>query len=363
MKYGDFLTALRQEEPKHIYLLSGGEDYYLDRAEKAVLARLFPDKSGADTMTKCDGEVTVSELMALLSTAPFFTDKNVVLIKNTNLFKEKKATTPTEAAPPQRGKRPRAKPADRSDELISFLENMPDYSYLILRAAGKADKRLKLYKLCDKLGLALEADPIKPKPREIREYLAEKLADIDKELTPEAWNYLTGILSLMKELPLAYLDGEFAKLALYTDKRRIEQKDLAMVFSGLPEVSLFALSDAITSRDTAKAIGLLRRQLHDGVYHTLLVGVIARQIRQLWQIKDLLSLGRNPKEIGSLLGLHPYVGELLGRAAQHFTVATLKAAMLELSDADYCLKTGRGGVELLEHVLILLGTGGREDCR
>ena len=52
--------------------------------------------------------------------------------------------------------------------------------------------------------------------------------------------------------------------------------------------------------------------------------------------------------------LNPFIAEKIGRASTKFPEPLLKQAMLALIDADYLLKTGRGGVELLEHVVISL---------
>lgn len=57
------------------------------------------------------------------------------------------------------------------------------------------------------------------------------------------------------------------------------------------------------------------------------------------------------------LELHPFIAEKLGRAAMQFPEAVLKRNMLELIDADYYLKTGQVGEEILEHVVIDLCCG------
>ena len=58
--------------------------------------------------------------------------------------------------------------------------------------------------------------------------------------------------------------------------------------------------------------------------------------------------------MGQPLEMNPYVAEKLGQAAQGFDENTLRAAFLELADADYLLKTGQAGPELLEHAVISL---------
>ena len=48
------------------------------------------------------------------------------------------------------------------------------------------------------------------------------------------------------------------------------------------------------------------------------------------------------------------IAEKLGRSAARFSDAQLRQSFLDIADADYAMKTGRGGNELLEHIVIEL---------
>ncbi|MFC2741400.1 MAG: DNA polymerase III subunit delta, partial [Selenomonas sp.] len=189
---------------------------------------------------------------------------------------------------------------------------------------------------------------------EIGDWLAGKLAEIHKEFDREAHAYFMGAVSMMHEVSLSYLDKEFEKLALYTAEKRIGRAELAAVFSGLPEVSSFAMLDAVSEKDVKKALTLLRRQTADGVYAPVLLALMVRHVRQLWQAKLLLAQGVRGKALGPSMKLNSFIAEKLGRASMKFSEPVLKRAMLSLIDADYLLKTGRGGVELLEDAVISL---------
>ena len=99
---------------------------------------------------------------------------------------------------------------------------------------------------------------------------------------------------------------------------------------------------------------LLRRQLADGVYFTVILALLTRHVRQLWQAKVLQAKGIRGKALAKPLELNPFIAERLGKFANNFTEATLKQVMLELIDADYWLKTGQAGDEVLEHAVITL---------
>ena len=157
---------------------------------------------------------------------------------------------------------------------------------------------------------------------------------------------------MMQQISLSYLDQEFDKIALFSSAPRITKKEIIEVFAGLPEVSVFALVDAISAKDAQKALALLVRQLSDGTYFTVLLALLARHVRQLWQARLLMAQGVRGRALAKPLELNPFIAEKLGQAARRFSDAQLKDAYLSLVDADYLMKTGQGGNELLEHIII-----------
>ncbi len=340
MKYVDFMGRLQGAELPHIFLLAGEERYYVDRACRAILRRLGVDKEdSAEAVQKLSGDTGLDVLMGNIETAPFFADKNVIWVQDTALFRAVKAE----------GSKEREK---QLEKLMALFADMPPYSYVIFTSREKADKRKKICKLAEKYGLVLEAEPVRA--WNIDEWLRGKLHEIKKELAPEAATYFHGAVSLMQPISLEFLDQEFDKLSMYTQERRIALADLKQVFASLPEISNFALLDAVSSRQAGKALSLLKRQLLEGTYFTVILALLTRHVRQLWQARELMAQGIRGKALAGPLELNPYIAEKLGQAAEKFPEKVLKAAMLELIDADYKLKTGQAGEEVLEHAIILL---------
>lgn len=346
MNFGEFMAALGRGKPKHVYLLSGEEGYYIRKAKERILDLLFPEGTGReDALQRIDGDLAMDELMGRIETAPFFADKNVLLLQDTTLFRERK-TGGEEAEG-------RAKRADKKMEgLLRLLSDMPEYSYVIFLSGQRADKRRKIYKAVEKFGAILEAEAVRP--WNINDWLQGKLQSMNRELDREAYVYFASAVSVMQQISLEYLDKEFDKLALFSKDRRITKESMAEVFSGIPEVSAFAFLDAVSARDARKALMLLGRQMKEGAYLPMLLGLIVRHVRQLWQAKELLAKGFRGKALAKPLELNPVIADRLGKAAEGFPVPVLKKAMLELSDADYFLKTGQAGGEVLEHVVICL---------
>ena len=186
----------------------------------------------------------------------------------------------------------------------------------------------------EKDGAVLDADP--ERPWTIEPWLRGRLAELGRSFDREATAYFMSVVSVMKTISLSFLDRELEKLTLYTDAPRFTRADLELAFSSVPEVSGFALYDAISARNVKKALSVLEREIRDGTYLPLILAGLVRHVRQLWQAKRLIAKG------------------VRGKAAQGFDENTLRKSFLELADADYLLKTGQAGPELLEHAVISL---------
>ena len=143
-------------------------------------------------------------------------------------------------------------------------------------------------------------------------------------------------------------------MKLFVEKNSVTRDDLEAIFSTLPEISNFALNDEISKKNSAKAIELLRRQIRDGVFLPMIVALISRHVRQLIQAKILIKRGIKGKGLAKPLEMNPYIAEKLGATSEKFQLATLKDALIDLCEADYLLKTGGAGAELLEEVVLKL---------
>jgi DNA polymerase-3 subunit delta len=336
------MVKLQQQQDCHLFLLAGEEHYYIDKALKKIMAGLFPQpQEAAESVQKITADIDTDDLIGMIETAPFFADKNVLLLRNTSLFK-----------PKADGEKKTAAKDKKMERLLAVLADMPSFSYVIFVTGDKADKRRKLYKTIEKYGLVLEAEAVRA--WNINDWLQGKLQTINRELDRDAYAYFQGAVSMMQQISLEFLDREFDKLALFAKERRITKAELVQVFAGLPEVSIFSLMDAISERNSRKALMLLKRQLADGTYFTVILALLTRHVRQLWQAKTLQAKGIRGKALAKPMELNPFIAEKIGRAAAQFPEAVLKAAMLELIDADYWLKTGQAGEEILEHTVIRL---------
>lgn len=328
MKFQDFMSAL-DSDLKNIYLLCGSESYFIDKACEKIIARLEIDRASELITLDCDTKPALGDIITAIDSSPLFSAKNVVLVKNATIFSADK----------------------KIERLENILKDMQPTNYVIF-TAKTADKRRKLYKIISKEGLILDAEPLRA--WEIDDWLNEKLDSIGKIMRRDARQYFNERLGILPEISLWYLENEFDKIALNVEGTEITTEDLKRNMLEPPEVSNFALTDAVDERKAKKAIYLLRTQAKTPAKLPLVMTLLVNHVRRLMRAKLFMTQGISGRKLGEPLEMNPYIAQKVGEIAKTYSEKILEEVFVELAQADFQLKTGRAGVEILERILLKL---------
>jgi len=335
MGYGEIFEALKKGQVKSIYLLYGEEAYFIRQIEQAVIKAVLAPEELDMNLLQLDKDPSINELIALIETVPFMGGKNVIHIRGTALLR------------PRKNNNEEAEVNDKSEErLLKVISNMPDYTHLILSTTDKVDKRRKIFKMIEKYGTTVELANIKGK--DVRGWLISKLAELNRKMDSDAMEYFLGVISIMPQISLGFLHNELEKAALFTEGKTIE------IMSSIPEISIFSMIDAVSQKQIGKALQLIGEQIKSGEHPLKLVALLARQVRLMWQAKELAKDGYGAREIAEKLGLVPFIGEKMLKQSKNFTPEVLKQASLALATADYDLKSGRANKSALEEIIIAM---------
>ncbi|MCR5175356.1 MAG: DNA polymerase III subunit delta [Anaerovibrio sp.] len=356
MNYGELRVRIKKGDIKQLYLLAGEEGYYIEKSEKAILAALFPNGYKDEDVQLADGSISCNDIIAMVETVPFFSPRNVIILRDADLFRASKkgSADGTEPEKKSSGK----KGASPEERLAKLFSNMPDFSTVIFELHGKVDKRKRLYKELAAVGQVVEADPVKS--YNIDEWLHGKLQEVHKNMDGEAHSYFVRAVGMMDPVPLGFLDKEMDKLALFmgAEQKNISRDILEKVFSDVPEIDGFAMNAAIGQHDIKKALFLFQKQQDKGVYIVVIIGQLVHYVRQMWQAKTFIKQGYSDKRLGQALGVfNSYVVKKIARECQGFSEEVLKDAFLRLSDIDLASKTGRCHPAEIEAVIISLCSG------
>ena len=327
MNFKDFMKTL-DGKIKNVYLLSGEETFYIDKAREKILSKLQVEKSDVTTIDY-NNKIPISEIVNAIDSAPFFNPKNIVIVKNAQFFNAE----------------------SKSERLEKTVEHMLPTNYVIFTAKN-ADKRKKLYKIVAKVGEILEAEPLKS--WEVDKWLEEKLTSIRKTMNFEAKRYFIERISILPEISLWYLENEFEKISLNVPGREITLKDLQRNLLEMPEVSNFAIIDAINAKKIKSAVGILRTQMRNLNNSVIVITVLSRHVRQLLLAKFYMKNSVTGNALAQKLEMHPFIAKKFEKVVPTYPSKLLEEIFIELADADFNFKTGRAGVETLEKIVLKL---------
>lgn len=342
MNHTDVLREIKSKQIKSVYLLYGEEVYFTRQVEKAIIDAVLSPEERDINLVVFNQDPALQELVTLIETIPFVGGKNVIVVRGTSLFKARKGSNDDEQ--PSSG--------SNDEHFIGLLGNMPEYSHLVMSTIEKVDKRRKLFKAVESNGAAVEMAPLKL--GDVKGWLNSKLASVNRKMTPDAVERLLGAFALMPQISLSLLDNEIDKLVLYSRNRVITLEDTEQVLASIPEVSVFALIDALSQKQIAKALELLNQQLTAGDHPLRILALLVRQIRMLWQAKDMAEQGIDARTLATSLGVPPFICEKIIRQSRNFSGNALKQALLALAAADYEFKAGKADNIVLEKIIIEL---------
>ena len=325
---------------KQIYLLYGEEAYLVRQYRDRLLGALL---GGGDEMNvnRFEGKgVSVPEIIDMAETLPFFSDRRVIMLENTELFKS------------------------GGEKLAGYLKEPAESSSFIF-VEREVDKRSGLYKTVKKLGYAAEfgRQDAKSFP-DIRGALAEK-STISTNFTYNGMEYYYCLTTLAEyDTLLLFLEGcgddmenirkELEKLLCYTlDRDVVTSEDVKEICVPQIQNHIFDMITAIAEGRGEKALSLYYDLLALREPPMRILSLISRQFNLLLQVKELAKKGYPQASIGEKVGLHGFIAGKYMKQAVGFKTAFLKQALKDCAEAEFAFKSGRMGDQLSVEMLIV----------
>lgn len=321
-----FLENLRKNpECPHVVIVWGEEEYYKKAIQKAFRRKAFA--SGEEpTEWNFQGDFELNALGEAINSMPFFGGGNWIVIEDPRILSEKGKWGNGKAG--TKGKKKKLTPVE---QLIALLEDVPEYSFLLC-LCPKLDKRQSFYKTLSKKVPVVECSPLRS--YQLQPWLREQADQYGARFTPEAMNLIMEYVSATDTAPLLFLQQEIGKIALYAGERKLWQaQDVAQMFSQLPEISGFALGNAVEEKNLRKTLLLLAEEKknsgNEGFYGLTLR--LAASLRRMLQVKELMERGARQESIVSTLKLHPYAIKMAMQHCTHFSRESLQECLVELA--------------------------------
>jgi DNA polymerase-3 subunit delta len=185
-----------------------------------------------------------------------------------------------------------------------------------------------------------------PPPEELPRWIAQRVREKGGQIDRRAVETLIGLGIDDYRL----LDRTLDKLVAYADTRPITGDDIIALVPQTKEVTVFALVDAVGSRDRRVALETYRRLLADDVSPIYLLVMLTRQMRLLLGAHDALS---NREDIGAALKVPPWVARKIGQQARGFSAERCVHAYRMLAEVDASIKTGQADETIAVEMLLV----------
>ncbi len=316
-----------------LLLVLGDEDYYVDKVVAAV-KNVWCAGAGEDCVTVLEEDPSPAQLRDLVDSAPFFSERTLLLVRHSKLLTAGKGGD-----------------AGKDKEVYGkILAQIPEHCRVIWHS-GKADKRIKLFKTLAALGETVECEKIKA--WKVKDWLAQAAKEKGCRWEAAALEMVAGYAALAESISLYFLAQEVEKISLYAGERKVwTAEDVKNIFSSFAEVSGFALAEAMTAGDAAKALSILREQTARGVYILQFLGLIERQMQRMWRAKSIIEKGGGKEEVAAQLKMPAFFAGDFTRRCQKLPEKRLKDAFKGLAEISREVRLGGRGVERLEEVII-----------
>ncbi len=309
-----------------IYLFYGPEEYLINYYTEQMKNALLPKEMEFMNLDLLEGkQITATQLMDAVETLPFMIDRKLVIVKQSELF--------------QSGRK------DETEKITSYIKSIPNTA-CVLFIEKDIDKRSKLYKAIVKYGKVIEFSY--PSDSELIHWIQKSFEKYQMKICPKTAAYMLQIVGNS----MTTLSGEIQKLVSYkSGASQVDVQDINTVCSKTLEAKIFDLMNAIGTQDAGKALGEYENLLTLKESPMMVLAMITRQFKIIFQTKHLYSMGYDPTRIAEKLGQRPFVIRECIKQAGNFSEHALSTAIKECLDTDMCIKKGLMdsalGVEIL----------------
>jgi DNA polymerase-3 subunit delta len=303
-----------------IYLLTGDEEYLLDKISLGIRKRVLSELAGEADLYISDrqgGGLNPDELKALVYTPPFISAKRVTVLRNTGLFSGKYPET-----------------AELQKAFVKLFEGVPDFACLIF-IEPKMDKRKKLLlEVLSTRGVVAEIG--RQTESELGAWIYGLLKREKIRITQDAVNSLVD----RTEKQMSTLEQETHKLILYCKANEISEVGIEIIdLVCMPDIrgSVFKMMDSIGMRRTEDALLIFDRLISLREPIPKIRVLLSRHVRHLICAKEL---GR-ADAVTEKLKVMPFVARNLLSQSGLFSMPELLDLYQRCHESDALMKSGR----------------------
>lgn len=317
------LQDIKNQTFKQMYLLYGEENYLRKQYRDKIKEALVPSDDTMNSHYFTGKDINVNEIIDLAETLPFFADKRVIIIEDSNLCKT------------------------GGEKFAEYLSN-PSPSVIIIMVETAIDKRSKLFKVIKEKGRACEFAP--QDENTLKRWIYSIVKNEGKIINENAIN----IFLEKTGTDMANIRTELEKLFCYTlKKNEITGDDIQAVCTQRISNRIFEMVSSIAEKKQRKALDMYHELLLLKESPLGILSLISRQFNLMLQVKELQNKNLSPKVIGEKISMSPYIVQKYEKQAASFKISDLRKALEACAAADEAVKKGKLNDVLSVELLII----------
>jgi DNA polymerase-3 subunit delta len=300
-----------------VAVFTGNELYNIEHTIRYIEDHFLNPSYSEFNMVKIENTFDLDSFLSVASTMPFFDERRIVLINNTNVLKQIKD--------------------QQEADLLDFLKNCPD-SLIVIFKESDIDGRKKISKWLKKSTDWVEFSKLTH--AEFTKWCRKKFALYGGSIDAKGISYFVERID--------YLDSAAEKNLFDVDNTiksicaNVKNIDSAMIdqYVTLPiEHNIFKLMDSVSMNNMSDAITTLNQFINSGEPVIKIFTLIAQQFRNIYKMKLLIEAGYTSTTAASKLEIHPFVAKKAASFATKYTQSQLIRILNIMEETDTALKS------------------------
>jgi DNA polymerase III subunit delta len=326
-----------------LHILIGEDDYSLRQALEEIKKSIGDPTVLMTNTTMFEGkQVTPEQLRATCETVPFLAEKRLVIVEGLLERFELKGRPSGKKAKKQNSQE------EAWQAIAENIKKLPPFTELVF-IDGRINDRNSL--LRELMSVAKVRTFPMLKPNQLGPWIERRLASQGKgnNISPPA----VALLIRLVGNDLWTMANEIDKLLSFTAGRQIEEADVKAVVSNAQEAGIFNMVDAILEQRVGPAQELLQQLFRQGMAPAQILVMLSRQVRIIFQVKEMRERGRSRGDIQHQLGLtSDFVLRKAWEQSDRYSPARIRDMYHKLLETDIAIKTGKLDGELALDVLV-----------
>ena len=325
-----------------LHVLIGKDDFAIRQALNGIKKGIGDAEARMPNTSVLDGrQVTLEQLRNACETVPFLSEKRLVVVEG--LFERFGGGN-------KKGRKKKSGQSAQPEEcnvITDCIKELPEFTELVI-IGGEVNTGNPLLREISSF-TRIKSFPLLKKSQ-LSQWITQRVKTAGGTISPQA----VDLLGRFVGNDLWTMSNEVDKLVSFVGGRRIEEGDIRVVVSYAQEASIFAMIDAVLEFRVGIAQELLQQLFKHGVAPAQILVMLSRQVRIIFQMKEMRSQKKTRADIQSKLGLtSDFVIRKAWDQADRYSTARLREVYHRILETDISIKTGKLEGEVALNILFV----------